>query len=163
VPVLAAGNTGGQSGYGNIDALVTAATAAGGSLASYSAQTTGVKWGVAAPGTIVMVLPGGLEVTHQGTSVAAPNVAGAVALLLAHGETRDSAMQRLASTAVACAGCGHGRIDVAAALGVPLAPPPTAPPRPSVSSLPPPPAPVPLNVPDPGLLDQAPGLSDLAP
>jgi len=167
VPVLAAGNTGGVSAYGAVDALVAGATASDGSLASYSAQITGVKWGVAAPGIIVMVLSNGMQLIHQGTSVAAPNVAGAVALLLAHGYSRDSAMQRLASTAVPCAGCGHGRIDVAAALGVPFAPPSTAPrkapvtaPPPPLPSLPPPP---PLAVPDPSLLDRAPALEDLAP
>jgi len=161
VSVLAAGNTGGVSAYGNVDALVAAATTTSGMLAPYSAQTDGVKWGVAAPGTIVMVLSGGQQVLHEGTSVAAPNVAGAVALLLGHGETRDSAMQRLVSTAVPCAGCGHGRIDAAAALGVPLAAPATAPLRPPVSAPPPPSPPAPLNVPDPSLLDQAPALSDI--
>jgi subtilisin family serine protease len=162
VPVLAAGNSGEASTYGNVDALVAAATTAQGSLAGYSAQTTTVKWGVAAPGAVVMVLPGGQQVTHQGTSVAAPNVAGAVALLLAHGETRDGAVQRLASTAVACTGCGHGRIDVAAALGVvPRAAPSTAPPDPK--PVPAPPSPAQLAVPDPGLLDQAPRVEALVP
>jgi subtilisin family serine protease len=162
VAVLSAGNMGGVSGYGRVDALVAAATTASGSLAPYSARTTGVKWGVAAPGSIVMVLSSGLQALHQGTSVAAPNVAAAMALLLAHGDTPDTAMQRLASTAVPCAGCGHGRVDVAAALGVPPTPqaPPRPPPTPPPSTVPPPP-PVDLTVPDPSLLDQAPGLSDI--
>lgn len=164
VPVLAAGNTGVESGYGNVDALVAAATTASGSLAPYSAQTTTVKWGVAAPGSIVMILSSGAQVLHEGTSVAAPNVTGAVALLLAHGESRDSAVQRLASTAVACAGCGHGRIDIAAALGVVPTPPTTVAPKPvppsPVPALPPP---VQLTVPDPALLDQAPALETLSP
>jgi hypothetical protein len=164
VPVLAAGNTGGASNYGNVDALVAAATSPDGRLAPYSAQTTGVKWGVAAPGTITMLLANGVQLGHQGTSIAAPNIAGATALLLAHGENRDNAIQQLVSTAVPCAGCGHGRIDIAAALGVVSVPPTVvakAPPPPPPTTTVPVPAPVPLVVPDPSLLDQAPGLSDL--
>ena len=164
IPVLAAGNTGGVSTYGNVDALVTAATTSAGALASYSTQTTDVKWGVAAPGSVVMVLSNGSQLLHEGTSVAAPNVAGVAALLLAHGENRDSAVDRVVSTAVPCGGCGHGRIDAAAALGIPLTPPATVAPR---QPAPPPPTtttvlPAPLPVPDPSLLDQAPGLDALA-
>ncbi|MBV8981328.1 MAG: S8 family serine peptidase [Acidimicrobiia bacterium] len=164
IPVLASGNTGGVSVYGTVDALVAAATTPAGTIASYSTQTTGVKWGVAAPGSIVMVLSNGTQLLHEGTSVAAPNVAGVAALLLARGEDRDSAVDKLVSTAVPCGGCGHGRIDAAAALGIPLAPPIPAPPlRPA----PPPPTtttvpPAPLAIPDPSLLDQAPGLDALA-
>jgi hypothetical protein len=110
-----------------------------------------------------MVLSSGVQILHEGTSVAAPNVAGAVALLLAHGETRDSAMQRLASTAVPCAGCGHGRVDLAAALGVIPIPPTTVAPKPIPASPVPTPPPVQLTVPDPALLDQAPPLEALSP
>jgi subtilisin family serine protease len=162
VPVLAAGNSGGQSGYGNVDALVAAATTENGSLAPYSAQTAGVKWGLAAPGTITMVLASGVQLVHQGTSVAAPNIAGAVALLLGHGQTRESAIQQLTSTAVPCAGCGHGRVDVAAALGVVRTPPPVVPKAPAPpSTTTTVPVTVPLPVPDPSLLDQAPSLEAL--
>jgi len=164
VPVLAAGNTGGVSGYGNVDALVVAATTASGTLASYSAGTNGVKWGVAAPGGIVMLLANGVQLLHEGTSIAAPNVTAAVALLLAHGATPGGAVGRMISTAVPCAGCGHGRIDVAAAFG--LTPAPPAPPRPPVTSpatTVPPPPPLDLSVPDPSLLDRAPPLDALTP
>jgi hypothetical protein len=71
-------------------------------------------------------------------------------------------VQRLISTAVPCTGCGHGRIDAAAALGVVPRPPAPATPSPTV----PPttvPAPPQLAVPDPSLLDQAPTLEALAP
>jgi hypothetical protein len=158
VPVMAAGNTAGTSPYGTLDAVVAGATTADGSLAPYSERTTTAKWGLAAPGSVVMVLPGGAQVTHTGTSVAAPNATGALALLLEHGDRREVAVQRLLSTAVPCAGCGYGHIDVAAALGVPHsppppppAPPPTVPPAPKVA------APE-LLVPDPSMLDRAPSL-----
>jgi subtilisin family serine protease len=155
VPVLAAGNEGGASPYGSLDALTIAATTSAGSIAPYSNRSTTAKWGLAAPGSVSAVLAHGVLVTHSGTSVAAPNAAAAVALLLAHGESRERAIQRLLTTAVPCAGCGYGRIDVAAALGVPVLPPPLAP----ATTVAPPPKPEPdLSIPDASLLDQAPTL-----
>jgi thermitase len=55
----------------------------------------------------------------SGTSFAAPHVAGAVALLRAHGWGPERAVEALRETAVEVSGgSGHGRIDVASALGV---------------------------------------------
>jgi subtilisin family serine protease len=55
----------------------------------------------------------------SGTSFAAPHVAGAVALLRAHGWGPERAVKALRETAVEVSGGpGHGRIDVAEALGV---------------------------------------------
>jgi subtilisin family serine protease len=154
VPVLAAGNEGGDSPYGTLDALTVAATTPTGSIAPYSSRTNTAKWGLAAPGSVTAVLSRGRLVTHSGTSVAAPNAAGAVALLLAHGERREAAIQRLLTTAVLCTGCGYGRIDVAAALGIAVPPP-----APPTTVAPPPPEPD-LSIPDPSLLDRAPTLDD---
>jgi subtilisin family serine protease len=55
----------------------------------------------------------------SGTSFAAPHVAGAVALLLAHGWGPERALEALRETAVDVTGAaGHGRIDVAEALDI---------------------------------------------
>jgi subtilisin family serine protease len=55
----------------------------------------------------------------SGTSFAAPHVAGALALLLAHGWGPERALEALRETAVDVPGAaGPGRIDVAEALGV---------------------------------------------
>jgi hypothetical protein len=61
--------------------------------------------------------------THReasGTSFAAPHVAGGLALLMAKGWDHEQAVASLRNTAVELsgAGSGHGRIDVAAALGI---------------------------------------------
>ena len=156
VPVLAAGNLAEMSPYGDLDALVAAATTATGSLAPYSNTTASAKWGVAAPGSVLALLPGGANAIHSGTSIAAPHVAGAVALLLAHGDNRDLAVQHLLSAAVPCSGCGHGRVDIARALGV--VPPAVAPPPPRPAPAAPPPD---LEIPDASLLDRAPSLDAL--
>src|SRR5207245_635227 len=82
----------------------------------------GAKWGVVAPGgandhnpndDIVSTWPNNQYATLSGTSMAVPQVAGAVALLLSKGLDRDAAVQRLLATATPCAGCGHGRIAAA--------------------------------------------------
>ena len=111
VPVLAAGNYGGVSSenYGTLNALVVGATDRTGALASYSSAIGNAKWGLVAPGgsgaagpdnNIISTATGGGYASSAGTSMAAPQVAGAVALLLAQG---------LSPTAAVLEAAGHAR------------------------------------------------------
>jgi hypothetical protein len=137
VPVVAAGNAAQTPNYGNLHVVVVAATTPDGQIASYSNHLGSAQWGVVAPGgasdgnpgdDVVSTYPGNHYATIAGTSMSAAHVSGALALLRAKGLGRDDAVQQLLNTAVACGGCGHGRIDAAAASGVGPAPPPVAPP-----------------------------------
>ena len=139
IPVLAAGNanTGGLglegASYGDMNAVVVGATGPEDKPAHYSTSTGGAKWAVAAPG-------GAGEPTGQketdiystfwksgeqnaytylaGTSMAAPFVSGALALLLAQGYDQQGAVNRLLETADQGVGCEansstcRGRINV---------------------------------------------------
>lgn len=149
VPVLASGNyatgvgTVGTENYGNLDALVVGATDRSGAVPAYSSAVGNAKWGLVAPGglgaggaddNIISTFPLGIGAgatgyaSSAGTSMAAPHVAGAIALLLAQGMTPTAAVNRLLATLdkVPCgAGC-QGRLNVAAAVGADGAPLPTA-------------------------------------
>ena len=130
VVVVAAGN--GQASatdvYGN-DALVVAALGPSGQLASYSQRGTGVD--LAAPGGDP--IGGNCDADHcvvstwsdhgyaadAGTSMAAPFVSGAAALLLGQQphRGRQNVVDALTRTAIPLKDAGAGRLDIRRALG----------------------------------------------
>ncbi len=141
-PVLAAGNRSNVIGFGEVpSAIVVTATARSGERAPYAPRVDGSPLGVAAPGGIdgdterscrIGGVPEGIISTSSragdgsgyaclaGTSMAAPQVSGGLALLLSMGFTRDQAVDRLLGTARPGAGLGAGEIDLAAATAPPL-------------------------------------------
>ena len=147
VPVLASGNyaTGigdlGTENYGNVNALVVGATDRSGNVPSYSSATGNAKWGLVAPGgagsggadsniisTFPMASGGSGYASAAGTSMAAPHVSAAVALLLAQGLTPAAAVARILATTDKTVSCGRGcqgRLNVAAAVGADSAAAPT--------------------------------------
>ena len=150
IPVLAAGNTDGDplglsENYGALNAVVVGATNRADTVASYSRPLGNAKWGIVAPGgaggsssdagfaenNIISTFwtpsnPTSAYAASAGTSMAAPHVSGALALLLAKGYGRDTAVQQLLDTADKSVDCGsgcHGRLDVVKALGAPASGP----------------------------------------
>jgi len=140
VAVVAAGNSNAAglglegSSYGDLNAIIVGATGPDDSVASYSTDTGEAKWAVLAPGgagdrkkeddVYSTYWKQGEKNAYgylAGTSMAAPHVSGAMALLLAEGYTPVKAVQRLLETADPKVKCGshsptcHGRIDVAKA------------------------------------------------
>ena len=143
VPVLAAGNRSNVIGFGDApSAMVVTATTRSGERAPYAPRVDTSPLGVAAPGGIdgdteqscrLGGVPDGIISTSAraggdgsgyaclaGTSMAAPQVSGGLALLLSMGFTRDQAVDRLLGTARPGAGLGAGEIDLAAASASPL-------------------------------------------
>jgi len=136
VPVIAAGN---QyvlgSGFADEPAIVVAATTRNDGKPSYSSAVGQARWGMAAPGGENPLLgrDGAVLSTwwvdgetdqyafDAGTSMAAPHVAGAVAVLLGLGLSPAEAVDRLLATAVDIgepgwdSTFGAGRLDLAAA------------------------------------------------
>jgi subtilisin family serine protease len=129
VVVSAAGNSGDTTPHypaaeEETGALAVTASTESGALASFSTRGNWVH--VAAPGDLIYgAVPGGAYGVWSGTSMAAPMVAGAAALLRAQDPQRTigSVTTRLRSTAVTLCGSTLPQIDAAAALGAaPAAP-----------------------------------------
>lgn len=159
VPVIAAGNDSGlPAGFSDEHAVIVTATTRDDARASYSNASSGLlrsaRWPVAAPGGEGEARPEDCATGGQprgvlsaywvpgqrnayaclaGTSMAAPHVSGALALLLAQGRTPQQAVDRLLATAVDLGPPGRddqfgmGRIDVARAVGSAPSPPTSAP------------------------------------
>jgi subtilisin family serine protease len=157
VAVIAAGNDSMlPSGFGDEPAVIVTATTKDDGRASYSASSSGIlrsaRWPVAAPGgegetnaadCATGGSPRGILSTYwiaghaneyaclAGTSMAAPFVSGALALLRSQGLSPQQAVDRLLASARDLGGpgrdsfYGEGRIDVATAVGPPgtVAPP----------------------------------------
>ncbi|MFC5970968.1 S8 family peptidase [Halomarina salina] len=101
--------------------LAVGALADEGELADFS--LTGPEVELVAPGDDVLsTVPGDEYEEHSGTSMAAPHVAGAAALLMAEGCSSDEVRARLGETATDVGldedEQGQGVVDVAAALGI---------------------------------------------
>lgn len=146
IPVLAAGNDGLfggllGSGYGGIPAVVVTATDNRDRVAPYATSIGSADWGVAAPGgdtsgeegrDILSAFPADRCALHAGTSMAAPHVSGALAVLRARGLSPRGAVDHLLATArdLGPAGpdgtYGHGLIDLQAALAELESPPVTS-------------------------------------
>lgn len=101
VVVIAAGNDVLlPSGYRDVNALVVQATNENDARPIYSNSTSDAKWGIAAPGhEILSTVPNNRLAYLSGTSMAAPHVSGAAAILLCLGLTQEQTIERLLDTA----------------------------------------------------------------
>jgi len=116
VTVAAVGRTGGRAYYSNYGSVVEVA-APGGDMSSSDANgiLSTLNTGTTTPGSDTYDF-------YQGTSMAAPHVAGVVALLYAvdSGITPDEVLSILQSTArsfpATCSSCGSGIVDAEAAV-----------------------------------------------
>lgn len=147
IAVLAAGNDGLLggllgSGYRGLKAVVVTATDHRDRVASYATSIGGAEWGISAPGgagsgqvgqDILSAFPDAKCGLAAGTSMAAPHVSGALAVLRARGLTPAQAVDRVLSTAKPLGSTstyGAGLLDVGAAvagLGTRTSTPPPTP------------------------------------
>ena len=153
VVVIATGNDeSGGSGFTDEPALVVSAVDRGGGQPGYSRGVGSAQWAIAAPGgncpgpctadtgvvSTWWSADGSVDYAYlAGTSMAAPHVAGAAAVLLSTGLTPQQTVDRLLDTArdAGPAGrdnaYGEGILDLAAAVGANAAPTPTPTPTPT--------------------------------
>lgn len=134
IPVLAAGNSGllggiFGSGYGDLDAVVVTATTNADRKAGYASSVGSATWGISAPGgdgsgrigqDIRSAHPGSRCAVLGGTSMAAPHVSGALAVLRSRGLDHRAAVGRLLDTARPLSPrstYGAGLVDLDAAVG----------------------------------------------
>lgn len=133
IPVVAAGNEYLlSSGYSDQNAIVVSATDRRDRKPGYSSGVGQARWGMAAPGgagettgreedDVLSTYRGNAYAYLAGTSMAAPHVSGAAAVLLARGLSPRETVDRLLATAKDIgpegrdATFGYGRLDVAAA------------------------------------------------
>lgn len=150
LPIIAAGNSQfyGQSGYGNIDAIVVGATNPDDVVANYSTSIGNAKWAILAPGgdtpsnpanpsqrdkdRLVLSTFAGARCSPPsdptcyaylaGTSMAAPHVSGVAAMLFAKGLSRSAVIDTLLTTGddIPCENDTRTcpRLNASAALGI---------------------------------------------
>lgn len=133
IVVIAAGNDYlFPSSAGDIPAIVVTATTRQDQKAGYASTVGPAKWGLAAPGgagglneadDILSTLPNKAYGYMAGTSMAAPHVAGAAAVLRGMGLSPQATIDRLLATAKDLGAPGRddvygaGRLDLACAVG----------------------------------------------